>query len=136
MSFSGYLIKIGGASGTSLPLSYIRENSYSETPNQRIDRNSKRNNNGVLNRKVVSHMPSKIKFTTMPMTNSELTTLMNIIKANWIESQRKVRLQYYNRESDSYKEGWFYMPDLTYTIRTINGNTVYYEGIEFTFIEY
>ena len=136
MAYNGYLLKIGGSNGTVIPLSYIKEQSYQETPNQRLDRWARRNNKGRLIRKVVSNQPSKIVFQTVPLTNTQLSALMGIIKSHWSSSERKVPIEFYNRENDAYKTESFYMPDITYTIDHIAWNTIYYQSVEFHFIGY
>ena len=137
MAFSGYLIKLGGGSGDVLPMNLISAESYSATPNQRMESKAARAVTGVLNRTTCSHMATKIEIETIPMTNRDLTGLMSLIASHFTDSlQRKINLKYYDNETDNYKTGTFYMPDVQYKILRIDGNIIYYDSIRLAFIEY
>ena len=137
MAFSGYLIKLGGSNGTNLPLTYVKAESYSATPDQRMESEAKRDTTGVLHRTTCSHTATKIEINTVPMTNVQWKTLWDLIKAQFTDAQqRKLTLKYYDNESDSYKTGDFYMPDVQYPIMRVDGNTIHYDSIRLAFIEY
>lgn len=137
MAFNGYLIKLGGSSGTELPLKYIKLDGYNITPNQRMESEAKRAITGVLHRTTVDHTASKIEFNTPIMTNNDVDAMMSLIRTYWTSTkERKLTLQYYDMETNSYKEGEFYMPDVKFQILRIEGNTVYYKENRFAFIEY
>ena len=137
MAFSGYLIKLGGSAGTELPLKYIKLDGYNITPNQRMESEAKRAITGVLHRTTVDHTASKIEFNTPIMTNNDVDAMMSLIRTYWTSTkERKLTLQYYDMETNSYKEGEFYMPDVKFQIMRIEGNTVYYKENRFAFIEY
>lgn len=137
MAFSGYLIKLGGSAGTELPLKYMKLDAYNITPNQRMESEAKRAVTGVLHRTTVAHTASKIEFNTPIMTNADVDAMMTLIRSNWTNTQeRKITLQYYDMETDSYKEGTFYMPDVKFQIYRIEGNTIFYKENRFAFIEY
>ena len=137
MAFSGYLLKIGGSNGTEFPMKYIKLSGYSITPNQRMEVEAKRSVTGVLYRSTVAHTATKIEFNTPPMTNSDVDAMMTLLKNAWTNTQeRKLKVQYYDMESDSYKEGDFYMPDTQFSIERIEGNVIQYGEIRVAFIEY
>ena len=139
MAFSGYLIKLGGASGTELPLKYMRYETYKAAPNQRFDLNSTRDTTGVLHRTTLAHTATKVEFETPYMTNSDVNTMMTLIKTYWTSvSERRLTLQYYDSETDSYKTGNFYMPDINFDIRNVDTvkNIINYQQIRIAFIEY
>lgn len=138
MAFSGYLIKVGGSNGSELPMKYIKIQGYSITPNQRMESEAKRAVTGVLHRTTVAHTASKIEFDTPNMTNADVDAMMTLFKNNWTSTpERKLKLYYYDMESDSYKEGDFYMPDIKFQIDHIRGNNVIiYKETKVTFIEY
>jgi len=137
MAFSGYLIKLGGSAGTELPMKYMKLDAYNITPNQRMESEAKRAVTGVLHRTTVAHTASKIEFNTPIMTNADVDAMMTLIRNNWTNTQeRKITLQYYDMETDSYKEGTFYMPDVKFQIYRIEGNTIFYKENRFAFIEY
>ena len=137
MAFSGYLIKLGGSNGTALPLKYVKAESYSATPNQRMESEAKRAVTGKLSRTTCEHTATKIEINTIPLTNSEWSTLWGLIYGSFTNvQQRNITLQYYDNETDSYKTGDFYVPDIQYPILRIDGNTIHYDSIRIAFIEY
>ena len=138
MAFNGYLIKVGGANGTELPMKYIKIEGYDVTPNQRLESEAKRAVTGVLHRTTVAHTATKIEFSTPIMTNADVDAMMTLFRNNWTSAaERKLTLQYYDMESDSYKEGTFYMPDIKFQINHVKSNTVLvYKETRIAFIEY
>ena len=137
MAFSGYLIKLGGSSGTELPLNMVKAESYSATPNQRMESEAKRDTTGVLHRTTCSHTATKIEINTIPMTNSQWKTFFKKITDQFtVPAERKLKLYYYDNDTDGYKSGDFYMPDIQYPILRVDGNTIYYDSIRLAFIEY
>lgn len=142
MAYSGYLIKVGGSSGTNLPMKFIKPESYEPTPNQRLETEAKRNTEGKLVRNTVEHTATKIEFETPVLTNAQVSEL-NALLFNAMSTaadirERKLDLEYYDNESDSYKVGTFYMPDVKYPINHIDAvrNIIYYDPIKYSFIEY
>lgn len=137
MAYSGYLIKLGGNNGTELPLSMVKAESYSATPNQRMESEAKRDTTGALHRTTCSHTATKIEINTIPMTNSQWKTFYKAITDQFTDTQqRKINLKYYDNDTDDYKTGTFYMPDIQYPIMRIDGNTIHYDSIRLAFIEY
>jgi hypothetical protein len=136
MAFSGYLIKVGS---TEIPLTYMRAETYSVTPNQRMEWSAERDINGNLHRKTVANMPPKIEFKTPLMTNREIAALNTMFQnAFTVPSERKLQVTYYDAETDSYKVHDCYMPDTQYQIRNVDvaKNIINYEELRFAFIGY
>lgn len=139
MAYSGYLIKLGGSSGTILPMNYIKVEGYDITPNQRMESEAKRAVTGVLHRTTVAHTATKVEFNTPVLTNKEMDDLMTKLRNAWTSvSERKLTLQYYDMETDTYKTGDFYMPDIKFQIDHIDNvrNMVFYRETRIAFIEY
>ena len=137
MAYNGYLIKVGGSNGTVLPFAYMKAEAYDVTPNQRMESEAKRDVTGVLHRTTVAHTATKVEFNTPKMTNRDVDAMMTLFRNNWSSTEeRKLTLQYYDPETDSYKEGTFYMPDIKFPINRVDGNMVYYNEIRIAFIEY
>lgn len=139
MAYAGYLIKLGGSSGTALPVKYIAINSYKSTPNQRMEAKASRSVDGYLHRTTVSHVATKIEFTTPVITNKDLAALNTLLSNNFSNTlERKITINYYDQETDTYRNADCYMPDISYEIDHIDKktNTVYYNGIRYAFIEY
>ena len=139
MAFSGYLIKLGGSSGTILPLKYIRYETYKVTPNQRMDYNSTRDSTGVLHRTALSHTSTKVEFNTRRLSNTDMEALISLLRAAWTNTlERKLTLYYYDPENFTYKTGTFYMPDIEFTITNVDTahNKIMYAETRIAFIEY
>lgn len=139
MAFSGYLIKLGGSAGTVLPLKYMSPETYQITPQQRMELTAERDSNGVLHRTTVSNMPVKIEFETPYLTNTEVAALTALLDANWsVASERKVTLYYYDTYSNSYKTESCYMPDIQFTIYSVDTakNKIIYAPMRLAFIGY
>ena len=134
MAFNGYLIKAGG---TEIPMKYIKYDGYTITPNQRMEQEAKRSVTGVLYRITVEHTATKIEFNTPTLSNSEMDQLMSLFRNAWTNTQeRKLTLEYYDMETNSYKTGEFYMPDIKFQIMQIQENKIIYKETRIAFIEY
>lgn len=142
MAFSGYLIKVAkSASDThvEIPLRWMRAETYSVTPNQRMEWSAERDMNGYLHRVTVENQPPKIEFETPLMTNAEVGQLNAILAAAYSNnSERKLNIQYYDPETDTYKTHDCYMPDVQYEIRNVDvaRNVINYEQLRYAFIGY
>ena len=140
MAFSGYLIKVSNSeNGTyaEIPLKYIRAETYSVTPNQRMEWSAERDINGYLHRHVVANKPPKIEFETPLMTNTEIAALNSLINFE-VAAERRLWVQFYDPGSNAYKKHPCYMPDIEYKIRNVDAanNVVNYEQIRYAFIGY
>lgn len=139
MAYNGYLIKVGGSAGTPLPMKYVKLDGYNISPNQRMEAQAGRSVTGLLHRSTVSHTASKIEINTPYMTNRDVNDMMTLFRNAWTNTlERKLDLQYYDMETDSYKTGTFYMPDIKFEIDHIETatNTIVYKEIRIAFIEY
>lgn len=136
MAFDGYLLKL---SGDTLPLKYIYKESYKVTPNRRQDLDPKRDETGKLHRNTLSHTASTIEFTTKPMWNNEMAALMSFIRSRYTNtSEKKVSVKYYCPDTNSYKTGNFYVPDLEFSMNYVDSkkNMILYNSMTIEFIEY
>lgn len=127
-----------GTAYISIPLGYMRYETYQITPQQTIDLDSYRSENGTLLRNPVA-VKAKVEFNTPLMTEANWQSLWAIIKAGFNNStERKLKLRYYDTLSATYKTGYFYVPDVVTTIRNIEEatNTINYNEIRVAFIEY
>ena len=143
MAFQGYLLKVGyeseNSTGTEIPLKYMRAETYSVTPQQRMEWSAERDVTGVLDRKTVENMPPKIEFNTPLMTNTEVSALNTILQAAYTNvAERKLTVYYYDPESDDYKAHDCYMPDVKYEIRNVDATNkvINYEELRYAFIGY
>lgn len=140
MAFQGYLIKVGsGSSAVEIPLRFMRAETYSVTPDQRMEWSAERDITGVLHRETVPNMPPKIEFKTPLMTNKDIVQLNTLIQGAFTnQSERKLPIEFYDPETDSYKTWDCYMPDVQYQIRNVDAtrNIVNYQELRYAFIGY
>ena len=139
MAFSGYLIKVGTGTPVEIPLKYMRAETYSVTPNQRLEWSAERDVTGVLHRETTANMPPKIEFNTPLMTNKDIKALNTILSNAYSNAtERKLSVTYYDPESDTYKTHDCYMPDVKYEIRNVDtvNNVINYEELRYAFIGY
>lgn len=134
MAFEGYLLKFGNHK---LPHKYIQLSSYDTTPNQRTELSATRDNNNYLHRVTSPNHKTTIRFTTLPLNLAEKSEIQEVMKKGLLnETERKYTVTYWNDETNTYKTGEFYMPDVNYQIRKIDGNSIDYNPISFELIEY
>lgn len=139
MAYSGYLIKLKGGTAENLPFKFIAIESYQITPNQRMEAKANRATTGLLHRTTVSHTASKVEFETPPCTNLDIAELNAMLSRHYTSSlERKIVIEYYDPETDSYKEGTMYMPDVQYKISRVENqyNLIHYDKVRYAFIEY
>ena len=139
MAFSGYLIKVGTGTPVEIPLKYMRAETYSVTPNQRLEWSAERDVTGVLHRETTPNMPPKIEFNTPLLTNTDIKALNTILSnAYSVAAERKLSVTYYDPESDTYKTHDCYMPDVKYEIRNVDTvkNVINYEELRYAFVGY
>ena len=140
MAFTGYLIKVGESGHeVEIPLKYMRAETYQVTPNQRLEWSAERDVTGVLHRETTPNMPPKIEFNTPLMTNSDINALNTILSTAYsVAAERKLRVTYYDPESDSYKSHYCYMPDVHYEIRMVDATNkvIHYNELRYAFIGY
>lgn len=140
MAFNGKLLELKiNNSYTAFPTDLVNSESYKVTPDQRMEASANRASSGKLIRSTVSHTASKIELNTIILTNSQLATIETLLTNAYTDSlQRKLELRYYVPQSDSYKTGEFYVPDVDYDILRIDKdkNIIWYSSVRYAFIEY
>ena len=140
MAFNGKLVELKtGANYIEFPMKYVKSESYKVTPNQRMESSATRAATGLLKRTTVDHTASKIDFTTPPITNTDMGTINTLLSNAYTDSHsRTLDLRYYDPETDTYKTGTFYVPDIDYEIVRIDltQTMIQYSGVRIAFIEY
>lgn len=142
MAFNGYLLRLLSTNGvyTEIPLGLLRYSTYKVTPDQRLDLDTGlRDLTGVMHRVVVNHTATKIEVNTISLNDSQANQLITLLMShvrNYLE--RDVYLQYWDTESQSYKTGHFYIPDIQWQIRNVDTvrNKINYNETRIAFIEY
>lgn len=131
-NYKGYLIKFGN---TIMPNGYFSE--YSSTPNQRMESDAQRDQLGDLHRTTLPHSKTSISFSTHVLSLDEKIKFQNIINNSMTNSsQRKVKVEYWNDERNSYNSGSFYVPDIEFQVMDANQATIMYNPITVELIEY
>lgn len=139
MAFSGYLMKLGGSSGTELPMEFIKAQSYNVEPARHKENKTNYAVTGLLHRNIASHTSVKIEFDTPLLTNDKLAELEALLTDAMTDTlKRDITIYYYDTATDSYKTANCYMPDPKHPISRIDPvhNVVYFKPIRYTFIEY
>lgn len=132
MAYNGYLLKVGG---TQLPNKFIQLSTYAITPNQRMESSAERDTTGELHRTTCEHTASKIEFQTPYLKGSEIAEL-NQLLAIADNLQRNVSIEYFDPETQSYKNAECYISDIQYTIYSQIENDLLYMPTRYAFIEY
>lgn len=139
MAFSGWLIKFGGVT---LPNSFILADGWESTPNQRIEIDAYRDANVLLHRETSENFKTSIKLNIRSLNLAEMTAFKKVIGLATLsvndKKQRKVAVNYWNDETLQYEYAEMYMPDVTYTIHTVNEETrdIEYNSFKIELIEY
>ena len=131
-NYQGYLLKFGN---NIMPNGYFNE--YSSTPNQRLDSDAERDNNGNLQRSTLQNGKTSITFSTHILFLDEKLKFQEIINLSIInEVQRKCYVTYWNDETNTYSSGYFYIPDIEFSIMDADSGTIKYNPISVELIEY
>lgn len=128
-----YLLKFGN---TILPSKYIMSDGYVITPNQRTELEAYRDADIELHRVTSRNFKTSISLTTCPMSLSDKIEFQSIIEADMEIIERKVRITYWNDETNEYSVGDFYVSDTTFSILGYFGGERWYKPATFQFIEY
>lgn len=104
-----------------IPNSYIAEDGYDCTPNQRQDVNPWTDANGVTHREVVPHTKSDVTLTFRQLTWNQFTALIKGITDNYASSERDATCTYLDMESMTLKTGHFYLdPSMKFKVKRLN----------------
>lgn len=130
--YQGYLLKFGNKI---MPNNYILE--YSSVPNQRMEADAERDQNGTLQRSTLSATKTNITFSTHILSLEEKTAFQNIYNSAITNKlQRKCTVTYWDDETNTYKTGLFYIPDITYSVMDADSTDITYNPITVELIEY
>lgn len=122
-----------------LPMTYIFRESYVCAPNRRQDLDPYRDADGYLHRNTLAHTATTIQFQTKPMWQHNMDALMAFIRNHYtIALEKKVALRYYSMDTNGYKTGVFYVPDIEFTLNMVlpDEQRILYNSTTLEFIEY
>lgn len=137
--FNGWLIKFGDVV---LPNSFILADGWESVPNQRIEIDAYRDANVLLHRETSENFKTSLTLNIRGMDLAEMTAFKNVIGLATLEitskRQRKLMVTYWNDEELDYKTATMYMPDVTYSIHTVDEptNDIEYNPFPIELIEY
>ncbi len=131
-NYNGYLLKFGSQI---LPNSFLLE--YKSTPNRRSEASAETDQNGALIRETLTHTRSTLSFSTHILKLDQKIQFQSIINSSIINAlQRKATVEYWNDETNSYSSGYFYIPDIEYSVKDADNTDILYNPISVELIEY
>lgn len=137
--FNGWLIKFGDVV---LPNSFILADGWESTPNQRVEIDAYRDANVLLHRETSENFKTSLTLNIRAMDLAEMTAFKNVIGLATLEitskRQRRLMVTYWNDEELDYKTAVMYMPDVTYSIHTVDeaAKNIEYNSFSIELIEY
>lgn len=139
-NFRGYFLRFNTDGATStFPHKYLAQKP-TFTPNRRTEVEAFRDANNNLHRVTINNHKSTLEFTTVPGLTLEqkIELESDMLQGRINDVERKYHLQYWNDDIDinNYEWGDFYLTDISYSPEKIINNTIVYDSIKYTFIEY
>lgn len=128
MAYQGWLLKF---EGRIFPMKFIAHHSYDATPNQIQDEDSYQDGDGKLHRNILPHNRSKIEWNTPFMHLADKQEMQS-----YFPDRKKMVVEYWNDETNSYTEGEFYVPDIKFTYYDAQETDIRYNPIRIAMIEY
>lgn len=134
-NFEGYLIKSGN---DILPNHFIQYDTYNSDPNYREEIKAYRDDNTRdLYRITAEGYKTSLHFSTLPLNLEQKKAFLKFFTDHETNAlERKIQITYWNDEESTYKTGYFYRPNMKFSIRKITENDIYYNPIEIGLIEY
>lgn len=138
MSWAGYFIK-STKTGQIFPNEYIAWESYESEPNHREEIKAYRDDNTRdLTRITAEGTKSSLAFTTREGLHLADKMAIQAFFTNGESNalERKINLEYWNDEENTYKTADFYRPDIKFKIRKITSTDIIYQAMDIDLIEY
>lgn len=137
-NFKGYLLR-AVRTDTIFPNDYILYSSWKSTPNQREEIKAYRDDNTrELYRVTAEGQKSIFQFDTIDgLLLQDKINIQNFFTSAEINTkERKVQLEFWNEENNQYSIGYFYRPNMEFTIQDISEDDITYSSLTFEFVEY
>lgn len=137
-NFKGYLLR-AVRTDTIFPNDYILYSSWKSTPNQREEIKAYRDDNTrELYRVTAEGQKSVFQFDTIDgLSLQDKINIQNFFTSAEINTkERKVQLEFWNEENNQYSIGYFYRPNMEFTIQNISEDDITYSSLTFEFVEY
>lgn len=138
MAFAGYLLK-AVSTGVIFPHKYMKLESWDSTPDQREELKAYRDDNTRnLTRITATGKKSVFSFSTRDYLHLEDKQAIQefFTDAESSAEQRKIRLEFWNDETNDYDTGDFYRPNMNFPIYKITDDDIIYKSLKFEFVEY
>ncbi len=137
MGYKQYLFQFGNFI---FPNKYIKFDSYDIAPDQRQDLDSFTDGDGETHRNALSHTKTNVTFTTNPMPEKAMDSILSNLEANYINpNETDANCTYFNPRKRGYASGHFYLdPSVKLRIKKVDddGKSIQYNETQWTFIEY
>ena len=102
-----------------------------------MDTDAERDDNGNLQRTTLPTGKTSITFSTHILHLDEKINMQNIINSAIVNTaQRKCYVTYWNDETNSYDSGYFYIPDIEFSVMDASKTDILYNPISIELIEY
>jgi hypothetical protein len=137
-AFKGYLLR-ATKTNTRFPAKYIEEGTWSSTPNQREEIKAYRDDNTRdLYRVTAKGKKSIFSFSTRPNLHlADKIVIQNFFYENESNvEERKINLEYWDDDNNTYKTGDFYRPNMPFKIIQYSNDDIIYDSFDFDFVEY
>lgn len=120
-----------------LSMRYMKAETYQVTKSI-TDMDSYRDANGILHRNALEHVIYKVEFNTPPLlSNTEMSALMRELNSAFVvPKERKLLVEAYVPETDSYIKQEMYMPDIMFQIYSVDKDVIKYNSSRIAFIGY
>ena len=127
-NYKGYLIKAGNSSKI-MDMRWIVRKSYRSKPNQREEIEAYRDDyTRNLTRVTAPGLKSNVKFTIVRADLDTKIAIQSFFDGAMVNKlQRKVHLTIWNDEDNEYQTGYYYLPDIEWTIEDADEDTIYYK---------
>lgn len=114
-----------------LPAKFIAAEGLSQKPNQIMDLDPRRTSDGLLVRNVLPYTVTSITINTVPMGLK-----MKKEFQSYFPSRKTIEIEYWNEESNDYRTGKFYIPDVEWKRYGVVKGEPFYLSVTYELIGY
>lgn len=137
-AFKGYLLR-ATSNDEIFPNKYIVLEGWDSTPNQREEIKAWRDDNTRDLFRITAE-GTKTAVTFKVKANLHLADKMAIqeffTRNESVALERKIELEYWNDEDNTYKTAYFYRPDIKFTIKKLTEDDIIYKEFTIDLVEY
>ena len=122
---------------------WVQTDTINSTPDQITDLDDFVNGDGYLKRTVLPHTRSKWEANTSILYENQVDQFIQLLQKGFHvkdgkcnEQERHLRIRYFNEWKHGYASGHFYVPDITFSYKTVLDDMLVYQPIRIASIEY